>query len=55
MLLQEMNDIKKYFEESGSEFFKWVIPKSKKDERYGTLREINDKDIINLKDGKGVC
>lgn len=49
VILKQIEDIKQYFKESGKEFFKWVIPKSKKDKRYGRLREITEDDIDKLK------
>lgn len=53
-ILNKINDIKSYFKDSGKYFFEWIIPKSKKEKRYGKLREITDEDIILLKDGKKV-
>lgn len=45
IILKQMNEIKKYFDESGKDFFKWVIPTSKKDKRYGKLRTIKEEDL----------
>lgn len=47
VILAKINEIKEYFNTSGKEFFKWVIPKSKKDKRYGKLRKITKEDIDN--------
>src|SRR5690606_36224281 len=45
VIVEEINNIIKHFEITGKEFFKWVIPKSKKDKRYGNLREIREEDL----------
>ena len=41
----KINDIKKFFKMNNKEFFKWVIPNSKKDKRYGKLRSIKEEDL----------
>lgn len=40
VIIEYINNIIKYFEITGKEFFKWVIPNSKKDKMCGKLREI---------------
>lgn len=45
IIIEEIDNIKKYFDTTGKDFFKWIIPKSKKDKRYGYLREITEKDL----------
>lgn len=45
VILAKISDIKEYLSKSGKEFFKWVIPKSAKDKRYGKLRKINEADL----------
>lgn len=45
VILEKINDIKKYLNISEKEFFKWDIPSRKKDKSYGELREIKEEDL----------
>lgn len=45
VIIKKINEIKNHFNTSEEEFFKWIIPSSKKDLSYGRLRSIIEEDL----------